>query len=458
MANAINLPLSQTALDQFNILKHQGGNGPYSQHPGWGISTDTPESCKVEQAHIYLRHGERYPTVNFARSARKVLNQIYNSKNITAKNDASFLNAYKSPSIYDLEKLEMETTEGPYSGYSSMFQAGSNFRNKYGHLYNNSQVLPFFTASQERIVVSAINVARGFLGAKWSEHARFVVLNETKEMGLNSLTPGNGCPNFNSSLRNEDSSKYANLAFDRSRRKLLADVPGLNITTTEYGMLMSLCMYDLNVQGSSPLCNYFSADDWVAYDHFRAINYYYEGGAGNPMVPALGGVVVNAAIKLLNAPASPRNATSLYFNFMHETNILALLTALGVANPPGNLSWENPEFNSRWRPSELVPMGARVAIERLVCTNATDPKVSEKYIRMTVNDAVFPHDKCTSGPGFSCPLDKFIEITKGRYPDAITQCGIGANYTQSKNLTFYWDWKNKTDLYKLPTNINITQF
>lgn len=447
----------QDATDQFNILKHQGGNGPYSVHPGWGIDTNTPEQCTIEQAHLYIRHGERYPTVGLAKSMRAVFDQIP-EKNLTAKNKAYFLNTYKSPSIYDLDQLELESTNGPYNGYSNMYQAGADMRHKYGHLYKEGNTLPFFTASQNRIAVTSLNVARGFFGANWTDYSHFVVLNETANMGLNSLTPEVGCPDFNADIGDEYVETYANIAFEKSLKQLLADVPGLNITAFDYGNMMSLCMYDLNVQGSSPLCDYFSTDDWVAYDHFRALDYYYYSGRGNPSTPAVGGVVVDAALKLLSTPSSPDNGTALYFNFMHETNVLGILTALGIADPTKPLSATQPEFNSRWRTSQLVPMGVRFAIEKLSCKNTTDPEVKEEFIRMTLNDAVFPHDECTSGPGFSCPIEQFVNITKGRFPDAIKQCGINSTYTAPKELTFYWDWQSRTDNYKLWSDVVPSQF
>ena len=71
-----------------------------------------------------------------------------------------------------------------------MFLCGSELRSRYNHLWreNDDAVLPLFTASQERIVVTSINVARGFLGSNWKKHSKFIVLNETEEVGLNSLT------------------------------------------------------------------------------------------------------------------------------------------------------------------------------------------------------------------------------------------------------------------------------
>lgn len=55
--NAVSLvladkPYSQEARDQVNILKHQGGHGPYSDHSGFGIDNRTPENCVVDQVQV----------------------------------------------------------------------------------------------------------------------------------------------------------------------------------------------------------------------------------------------------------------------------------------------------------------------------------------------------------------------------------------------------------------------
>lgn len=448
-------PYSREALDMFNLLKHQGGGGPYSAHPGYGINRDVPEQCTVEQVQIFLRHGERFPTVSLGEHNSEFLSQV-KAKNLTAKNDLHFLNSYESPSL-NTEFYELESTKGPYSGYASMFQAGADIRDRYGHLWNENLTLPFFTASQERIVVSAINTARGFIGNNWTELAQFVVLNETAEMGLNSLTPVDGCPAFDSDYRANYSSLYSDIGLETTLKKFKKNLPGVNATATDIANVMALCFYDLNVVGYSPWCEYFTADDWVAYDYIHELDYYYYCGAGNPAVPAVGSVVANASLTILDSPASADNGTALYMSFSHEVNILMLLTAFGFVNPASDLGYTNPVFTNRWKTSLLVPMGTRFAVERLSCANTTDPEVTEKYVRLVINDAVIPHDTCTSGPGFSCPIEEFVEISNSRLQDPISKCGINDTYTAPKELTFYWDWKTNASQY-VNTVVDINQF
>lgn len=35
-----------------NVLKHQGGHGPYSSDIGFGIDRDPPEGCSVQHAQV----------------------------------------------------------------------------------------------------------------------------------------------------------------------------------------------------------------------------------------------------------------------------------------------------------------------------------------------------------------------------------------------------------------------
>lgn len=447
-------PYSQEALDNFNILKHIGGEGPYSTHPGYGLDTNPPSQCTVDQVQMFIRHGERYPTHSFGKQVSSFLQQIKDD-NLTAIDELYWLNNYVSPALKD-EYYDLETFEGPYSGYASMYKAGSDIRAKYGHLWNENLTLPIFTASQERIVVTSVNVARGFFGANWTQHAAFVVLNETEEVGLNSLTPLEGCPAFDGDYRGDWRYKYAEIGFEKTLKKLQRLVPGINATTTDVGNLLSLCMYDLNAAGSSPWCEYFDSEDWAAYDYFREIDYYYYSGNGNPTVPALGSIVANATLKIMQTEHAD-NVNDLYLSFSHEANILMLLTAFGVVNPDHDLPYEYPEFTSRWKTSNLVPMGARFAIERLSCANTTDPSVNEHFVRFVINDAVIPHDTCVSGPGFSCPIDEFVKITESRLQDPIEKCGINETYTYDKDLTFYWDWQANREKYA-NTVVDISQF
>lgn len=374
----------------------------------------------------------------------KFLYQFKDKK--VAKNKLEFLNSYESPAL-DENNFEQQSLMGPYGGYSSMFLCGSEIRSRYNHLWDesNDSILPLFTASQERIVVTSVNVARGFLGSNWKKHAKFIVLNETEDMGLNSLTPVLGCPKFDAQYKGNYTVKYGEVGLDNLLKRLKKDIDdSVNVTTEDLANLMALCMYDLNVVGHSKLCDYFTPNDWKAFEYKRDLDYYYYSGKGNPIVPAIGGVVTNSSLNILTQDDNEKS--KIYISFAHETNILMYLTSVGLFNPEIDLDWKAIEFNNRWTTSQIVPMGTRVALERISCKDKNG--FISKYVRFLVNNAVIPHNSCKSGPGFSCPIDEYIEIQRSLIPDIHETCGINDDYRLPKALTFYWDWKENPEKYK----------
>lgn len=381
-----------------------------------------------------MRHGERYPTKGLGTNVIKLLNRI-KEKKLVAAGDLSFLNNYQSPAL-NPENFGKETTMGPYNGYASMFRFGGELRKWYGHLWNGVSKLPFFTASPERIVVTAQNVARGFIGDDWEKKSAIVVIPETPAQGLNTLTPDVGCPKFTSTGLEFRSLEYLSKALAGTIKRIEQDVPGLNITPFELHDFMSLCFYELNAIGESPICGYFNENEWKAFENTRDLVYYYYIGPGNPMSLAVSSLIANASLTLFTEN-NPSNSTSLYMNFAHEINILEYMNGFGIGLPDTSINWENPDFH--FRISQLVPMGARLHLERLVCTDQ-HKKIPQRYIRFIINGAVYPYPNCSSGPGFSCPFNQYVKIQKNRMLNPAKECGYTTNSTAPSSLTFYWDW------------------
>jgi acid phosphatase len=79
--------------------------------------------------------------------------------------------------------------------------------------------------------------------------------------------------------------------------------------------------------------------------------------------------------------------------------------------------------NREWRISPVLPMGARITLERLSCPS----KLDESYVRINVNDRIVPLPFCKSGPGDSCPLNGFVEFVgqrKQEVGDFAERCGL----------------------------------
>lgn len=62
-------------------------------------------------------------------------------------------------------------------------------------------------------------------------------------------------------------------------------------------------------------------------------------------------------------------------------------------------------------------MGGRTVFELLSCGATNDTHVTNKYVRININDGITALPDCQSGPGSSCPLEEFAERTarKGQH-------------------------------------------
>lgn len=111
----------------------------------------------------------------------------------------------------------------------------------------------------------------------------------------------------------------------------------------------------------------------------------------------MGWLWLNATLDLL----SQASTDGVYFSFVHDSNMISLLTALGIysmdhllgrgeirADVGGgsNLPTDRIVSNREWRTSDLVPMGGRIIIERLRCEESGGVDQNQAYIRLIIND------------------------------------------------------------------------
>lgn len=76
----------------WNILYHLGGNGPWIQKIDGtvGDNIGAPESCRVEQVHMIVRHAERYPTKRVGARTMAIVARL-KSPNVTLTGDLAFV-------------------------------------------------------------------------------------------------------------------------------------------------------------------------------------------------------------------------------------------------------------------------------------------------------------------------------------------------------------------------------
>lgn len=224
--------ISQQVLDGENFLNHDGVRGPYVDRISYGISRDPPAQCSVDQVIMVKRHGERYPASDEGTSIEQALKKVNDSiAGNYSGGDLAFLSnwTYFVPS----DCYEAETSTGPYAGLTSAYNHGRAYRQRYGNLYNESTILPLFTADFQRIISTAQNFGQGFLGNdSYATKAALNIISESDSQGADSLTPTCHVQDDDAQSICDDMPYYLP-QFDVAADRLNAQYQGLNLNWTD---------------------------------------------------------------------------------------------------------------------------------------------------------------------------------------------------------------------------------
>lgn len=437
----------------FDIAKYWGNLSPwYSlRSADYGLpdaSPLIPEGCDITQVHLLYRHGARYPTSSAAPAtfAQKIANATKTGFSVSGELD--FLGNWTY-------KLGAELLT-PF-GRSQNFLLGIEYRQLYGKLLNNfteTGTIPVFrTESQDRMVKTAENFAAGFFGVpEYLDEVSIEIIVENAKVN-NSGAPYEVCTNSNIASRggigSTVSSRFAANAFHSTLARLNAQVSGINFTATDAIAMLQLCSYETHALGYSAFCDLFSEEDFLNYEYFFDLSFYYNNGPGSPVSAAQGkGYLDEFLARFTGQYPSPNSALnetfdnsstyfplnqSIYADATHEVVVLDTLTAFNLtalfSGPPLDVTG-NRQQNS-FVASKVVPFATHFTTQVLSCP-AYSPT---KQIRFILNDAVIPisgsYPGCPEDPSGLCSFDTVVGVLKKRSDEIDFDYDCFANYTAS---------------------------
>ncbi|KAI5194419.1 phosphoglycerate mutase-like protein [Aureobasidium subglaciale] len=445
--------------DKFDITKYWGNLSPWYSvsSADYGLPEANPlipEGCTINQMLLLYRHGARYPTSGAGPStfAQKVHNATASGFNVTG--DLTFLADWTY-------KLGAELLT-PF-GRSQNFQLGVEYRQLYGELLNNfteQDALPVFrTQSQDRMVKTAENFAAGFFGVpEYLNQVNIEILVENSTVN-NSGAPYEVCPNSNIATRGSIGStvanKFANNAFNATLARLNSQVSGaLNFTATDAIEMLQLCSYETNALGYSKFCGLFSEEDFINYEYYYDLSFYYNNGPGSPVSAAQGkGFLQEWLARFTHTypdATSALNKTfdnsstyfplnqSIYADATHEVVVLDTLTAFNLTalfnGPP--LSATGNQGSNTFVASKLVPFATHFTTQIMTCPSRNQTK----QIRFLVNDAVVPvsdsHAGCPVDKDGLCPFDTMVNVLQKRVAEINYNYDCFGNYTASAGVNY----------------------
>ncbi|KAF2830200.1 phosphoglycerate mutase-like protein [Ophiobolus disseminans] len=430
--------------NDWNILYHLGGNGPWVEKvidviPG-GIAV--PEGCEVEQVHMMSRHAERYPTKSAGNGQKAVVERMRQSPK-TFDSNLAFFNNWELFWSTD-ESLEQLTSTGPFSGSLGSFTTGVRLRTRYNHLLTkallSTRPTTFWASDSQRVIETARTFALGFFGIDYQPNntATLQVISENRTLAADTLTPGRTCLN-NKKDRKEGQKKGYDLmaayvaSYMPPIRARLLDHTGMSFTDKEIYHMQEMCGFETTVRGRSDWCDVFTQDEFLSFEYARDVLHYYRAGPGQKYAASMGWLWLNATTNLL---LEGPGAGPLFFSFVHDGDIAPMITALDIINDEVHLPITHIEHQRKWRKSQVCPMGGRIIFELLSCRKkGVDGE--EKFVRLNINDGITALPDCQSGPGRSCPLGQFAARTKRRgeeVGDFRQLCGVDAD--QAEGITF----------------------
>ena len=402
----------------FNILQHLSGISPYFESNANDLSPEPPQGCDVSKAAYLVRHGSIHAndydfnyTINpFLEHLRKLSAKI----DFSQTKEFSFLSRWTSPISDSQEQVEKLTK----SGAMEAFNLGTQLAYRYPHLIpakKNRRPFKVWFSNSTRTQLSASMLSLGLsTGQNWS--GEMISVSEGKNQGANTLTPKEACPRFKGSWGSKQAEVWLKTYTTPIIKRFRANNPAFNFSANDVLAMQELCGYETVIRGSSPFCNIFTPEEWLAFEYYFDIKYYYELSYGNDVSPSLGMPWVVASSKLLHQTSSDEQ--NLYVSVAHREMPPFILTALGLYNDsssgsPANSTFPLDHINDHrvWKSSEFIPFLGRIALERLDCASAA---YTGSFVRVSVNSAPKPLPGCRSGPGSSCPLEEYMGYITSR--------------------------------------------
>lgn len=383
------VPHGESDSSTFDIKKYWGNLSPWYSvsSADYGLpdaSPLIPDGCDIVQVHLLYRHGARYPTSGAAPAqfAQKIHNAT--KTGFSASGDLSFLADWTY-------KLGAELLT-PF-GRSQNFLLGIEYRQLYGSLLNNfteQGTIPVFrTQSQDRMVKTANNFAAGFFGVpEYLDQVNIEIIPETSGFN-NSGAPYETCTNADVSSRGSIgstvASKFASNAFNATLARLNSQVTGITFTATDVISMLQLCSYETNALGYSAFCDLFSQEDYLNYEYYYDLSFYYNNGPGSPVSAAQGkGYLQEFVARFTGSYPAPESALnenydnsstyfplnqSIYADATHEVVVLDTLTAFNLTalfqGEP--LSATGNRGQNNFVASKVVPFATHFTVQVLEC-------------------------------------------------------------------------------------------
>lgn len=402
------IPIQGMRSENRSIFQMMGHLSPYSPSTGFGVREyPLPAGAEIIQVQMLSRHGSRYPTMDADVAVLgKHISEAKKNKSFKASGELAFLNDWE----YQLGHEILVPR-----GRQELFDSGILHAYNYGGLYNPNSKIIVRTTTQDRMLKSAEYFLAGFFGLEWPRNATIEVIIEEAKFN-NSLAGYLNCPSGARQNLGEDARKiWASNYLQNATARIQAMIEGYHWTIQDTYAAQNLCPYETVAYGFSRFCELFNYEEWTGFGY--SIDLLFAGLAGfqSPTGRAVGigyqqeviarlknhtlgysGSQINVTLDN-NTETFPLNQT-LYFDFSHDTNIMAILTAFGLRQFAQLLQPTTYPGEHNLTVANMTPFGARLDIEIIKTPKPLNPDRSgflagggeTKYVHFVLNQRTLP--------------------------------------------------------------------
>jgi hypothetical protein len=427
-----------------------------------GISSDVPAGCQVDLAAFFSRHGSRYPDNGAYNEWIDLYKRIQAAGpfNVTDKK-LDFLKTWKPV----LSHPERQIAQISPTGYKELHDMGSTWRLRYPDLYEYNTPFTMWAnwyKSSPRVRDSARLFAQGFVGPNSTDLTTIYALNSSDPASwMNSLATSDLCKAYNDEGGSPYKDEWDAIYLPPIRSRLNAKIQGSFIFTQgDVSIIPYLCGFETQITGRrSPFCELFTENEVLQYEYAQDLRYWYGNGLGSDiekhqMLP----VVEMVAQRFVDGPNATYKTGNVTFvppkimaAFSNDGQINQIIAALGVFDDEPQLPGNATVPNRKFRASRLVPMRGTVAFERLSCSARSSHSTGgytkdagrPAYMRIRLNEVVYPVVGCRDGPGSSCPLGRYQSIVQDKLRDAgsfTKLCNVtNPAFSSEPSATFFMD-------------------
>ncbi|KAL6886766.1 histidine acid phosphatase [Trichoderma evansii] len=369
------------------------------------------------------RHGSRYPDPGSYSVWMALQSKIQGAPPFQVHEPLSFISTWKPV----LRNPDLEMSQISLGGYKELYDMGYTYRTRYPQLYSENQTFVawanMYQEHQPRVIDSARLFVRGYLGPNATTLGSIYVLNNTDPRAVaNSLAPSDLCPMYRDTSGGINATTWNNIylpAFAARLNALITPPGALNFTISDVSQFPVLCGFESQITGTtSPFCALFTEDELRGFEYAQDIRYYYGSGPGAVknntfMLPFLSAVISRfvdgPGKEYMSKSLAPYRLPPLIATFTNDGQINQLVSSIGVFDNEPSLPPTYIPNDQKYIASHFVTMRGTITFERLTCDGADGP-----YVRILLNDAIYPVVGCDSGPGRSCPLAQYQEIVANK--------------------------------------------